>query len=88
MIHSKIIMIASRDQDQRDDQPVERQRLPEDQDQDETHEDLLLQGVGPDAHVSHLADRVASRLSHRTLTTQLNPHTSPEAMCEKPLFCE
>ena len=43
------------------DEPVQRQRLAEDQDQDHAHEDLVLLRVGPHARVAHDADGQSGR---------------------------
>lgn len=70
-----------RSQDQRHDQPVQRQRLPEDQDQDHPHEDFLLLRVRTHARVAHDPDRQSRRLTNQGNTSELNPQHSPDARC-------
>jgi len=66
-------------EDQRDDQPIKGQCLPEDQNQNHAHEDLVLLRICSYTRVSHDTDRQPCRLTRLIFTRELNPQHSPEA---------
>lgn len=83
-----LVIVESRDEDEGYDESVECEGFSEDEDQDQSYEEPFLEGIRADAYVSYLADRVSGSLNYTCSTTQLKPHTSPEAMWEKPFFRE
>jgi hypothetical protein len=76
----------SGDQDQGDDEAVECECFSEDEDQNEPYENPFLLRVGPNSRVPHNPDRIPCGLNPPNFTMQLNPQTSPEAMCENALL--
>ncbi|CAM6001464.1 unnamed protein product [Sphagnum balticum] len=72
----------SGDKDEGNDEAVEGECFSEDEDEDESHKYSLLQGVGANSYFSHLSDGESCGLNGGSITTQLNPQTRPEAMCE------
>jgi hypothetical protein len=68
-----------RGQDEGDDQSVQGQGFSENQNQDHSHEDFVLLGVGTHSCVSHNADGEASSLNQTKTTSELKPQQSPEA---------
>ena len=68
-------------EDERDDETVECECFSEDENQDHSHENLVLLRVGPHSCVSHDTDSEAGCLNHIIFTKELNPQQSPEARC-------
>lgn len=66
-------------QDERNDESVQGQGFSEDEDQNHTHEDLVLLGIGTHASVTHDTDGQPCSLNSLILTRELKPQQSPEA---------
>jgi hypothetical protein len=66
-------------ENKRHDQSVEGQRLPENQDQNHSHENLVLLGICTHACISNDSDCQSCSLDNPIDTSELKPQQSPEA---------
>ena len=66
-----------RGEDQRNDETIECKCLSENQNQNHTHEDLILLRVSPHTCISHYPDRQSCSLNLLTHTNELKPQQSP-----------
>jgi len=78
----------SGDQNQGNDQSIQSQSLSKNQNQNQSHKNTFLQSICSNTNVTHNSDRVTCSLSYYKTTMQLNPHTRPDAICEKAFLNE
>ena len=75
-------------EDQRDDEPVQRECLSENQNENHAHEYFVLLSVCPHTSVAHNTNGQPGGLHKQKTTNELNPQHSPEAKCAYPDLSE